>query len=63
MPVSQHEGNSSTPVSAAGKSIVHHKLEFGGPVHIAGATKETKRFNPTNGVWGEVTAKVQELQR
>ena len=32
-------------------------------MHIAGATKETKRFNPSDRVWGEVTAKVQELQR
>ena len=63
MPVSQHGGNSSTAVSAAGKRIVRHKLASGGPVHIAGATKETIRFNPSDGVWGEVTAKVQELQR
>ena len=62
-PVSQHRGNSSPAVSAAGKNIVRHKLATGGPVHVVGMTKETKRFNPSDGVWGEVTAEVQELQR
>ena len=62
MPLSQHGGNSSTAVSAAGNSIVHiYKLASGGPVHIAGATKETKKFNLRDGVWDEVTAEVQEL--
>ena len=31
-------------------------------MYIVGAAKETKRFNPSDGVWGEVTVKVQELQ-
>ena len=53
-PASQHGGNSSTAVSAAGNRIVCNKLESRAPVHIAGATKETKRFNPSGGIWSEV---------
>ena len=41
-------------------SVINLSLEA---LCIAGAMKETKRFNPSNGVWGEVTAEVQELQR
>ena len=61
-PVSQHGGNSGTAVSMKGNSIVCvNKLASGGPVHIALATKKTKKFNLSDGVWGKVTAEVQEL--
>ena len=30
-------------------------------MHTAGAMQETKRPNPSDGAWGEVTAEVQEL--
>ena len=30
-------------------------------MHTVEATQVTKRSNPSDGVWGEVTAEVQEL--
>ena len=51
-PVGQHGGNSF---------VCMNKLASGGPVHIVRATKKTKIFNLSDGVWGEVTVKVQEL--
>ena len=38
-----------------------YKLTSGGSVHRAGATQETKRSNPSDEAWGEVTAEVQVL--
>ena len=35
----------------------------GGSMYTADATQETKRSNPSDGAWGEVTAEVQELLR
>ena len=42
-------------VSMEGNSIVRiNKLASGGPVHIAGTMNKSKRFNLSDGVWGEV---------
>ena len=38
-----------------------YKLAYGGSVHITGSTQETKRSNPSDGAWGEMTAEVQVL--
>ena len=47
----------------AAKSVAPsvYKLASGGSMHTAGATQETKRSNPSNEAWGEVTAEVQVL--
>ena len=38
-----------------------NKLVSGGSVGTVGATQETKRSNPSDEAWGEVTAEVQVL--
>ena len=53
-PVSPHGGNST---------VLINKLVSGGYMHTVGARQETKRSNPSDGAWGEVTAEVQELLR
>ena len=53
-PVSQHRGNSTVHIN---------NLAYGGSMHTAGATQETKRSNPSDGAWSGVTAEVQELLR
>ena len=50
----------STEGTLAPKSVAPsvYKLASGGSVHTAEATQETKRSNPSDEAWGEVTAEV-----
>ena len=56
-PASQHGGNMA--LKSVAPSV--YKLASGGSVHTAGVAQETKRSNPSDEAWGEVTAEVQVL--